>query len=130
MGKIKKAGLILGGTSLGTVIIGWSMAPLIGFIRPEFVPSITYLRILLLGIPVFFFTSLTMWVLITLKKRMILASIYIASMVLNITANIILTPNIGPLAAAWITVASELFILVLSFLFLRPLFYAVKTDQT
>jgi len=94
--------------------IFWAGAPLLTYIKSDFVQSISALRILSLGLPFFFLTGLTMWTLIAYKKQRELAVIYAFSMVINITANILFVPSYGYMAAAWITLASEAIVLVLS----------------
>jgi O-antigen/teichoic acid export membrane protein len=111
---IRKAALILLGLSLICVIATWVGSPWIPHIKNDFVASIVYIRILALGFPIFFLSSLTMWVLVTAKKQWGLALIYGVGMVINIGSNILLVPTYGPAAAAWITVISEGLILVAS----------------
>lgn len=81
-----------------------------------FTQSTTALRLLSLSFPVFFLSSLYMWVLITLGKRKILAFIYGASMVLNIILNIIFIPPFGIPAAALTTLLGETIIMISTYL--------------
>lgn len=92
----------------------WAAAPLLVLIRHEFALSIPALRILLIGLPLFFVSSLMMWSLIVLKKQTTLVYIYGISMLLNIVFNIMFVPTFGYIAAAWITVASEGLVLIAS----------------
>ena len=110
---LKSAGILLFVSSLLTVIV-WFAAPLLVFIKSDFAESISALRILSLGLPFFFLSSLTMWTLITKKQRMKLVYIYGFSMLINIGLNVIFTPVYGYSAAAWITVFSEGVVLLLS----------------
>lgn len=89
-------------------------APFLAFIKSDFAASAPALRVLSLGLPFFFLTSLTMWTLIALKKQWTLAVIYGASMLLNILLNLWLIPLYGYMAAAWVTVGSEALVLVAS----------------
>lgn len=89
-------------------------APFLAFIKQDFAASAPALRVLSLGLPFFFLTSLTMWTLIALKKQWLLAIIYGISMIINISVNIWLIPIYGYMAAAWITVGSEAVVLALS----------------
>jgi O-antigen/teichoic acid export membrane protein len=111
---IRTSAVILFFSSL--VIAGalWVCAPLVTVIKTDFFASISALRVLLLGLPFFFLSSLTMWILIAQKKQNILAGIYGVSMVVNICLNYFFIPTFGYMAAAWITVASEALVLLLS----------------
>ena len=104
--------------SLFSLLLLWVAAPLVTFVKSDFAPSIGAIRILSLGLPFFFVTAATMWGLITLKKQKILAGIYGVSMFVNIIGNILLIPTYGFVAAAWMTVAGEGIVLVLSILVL------------
>ncbi len=101
-------------SSFVVVAIVWYAAPLLTIIRPEFFLSILPLRILALGIPLFFATSVTMWGLIALRKQNALVFIYGFAMVINIILNSIFIPRFGYLPAAWITIISEIIILIAS----------------
>jgi O-antigen/teichoic acid export membrane protein len=108
-------------TSLATLLVLWFVAPLLSVVKSDFIASIAALRVLSLGLPFFFVTSTTMWALIALKKQSALAAIYGVSMIVNILGNIVLVPQYGFMAAAWLTVACEGLVLVLSGLVLVPL---------
>lgn len=110
----KKAAVVLLVSSVICMIGVWISAPMLTLIKPEFAPGIDALRVLSLSLPCFFITSLTMWMLITLRKRKTLVAIYGFSMLINIVANTIFLPRIGFMAAAWITVLGETFILLCS----------------
>jgi len=112
--RIKKSAFLLAGIGMIISGIGFFLTPYLSLVRPEFVHSAPLLRILLLGLPIFFLTSLTMWTLIAKKMLWQLFTIYIVSMVINVMANIFLTPTYGPTAAAWITVVSETLVLFAS----------------
>ena len=101
-------------TSLLGVAAVWIAAPLVTFVKNDFVESVGALRVLALGLPFFFVTSATMWGLIAKKKQTTLAFIYGASMLVNIVGNILLVPKYGFMAAAWMTVVGEGMVLVLS----------------
>ncbi len=92
----------------------WTAAPLLTIIQPDFAPSISALRTLALGLPFFFLSAALMWGLIAMKKQLVLATIYGASMIVNVLGNMLLVPRNGFIAAAWMTVASEALVLVLS----------------
>jgi O-antigen/teichoic acid export membrane protein len=130
-GRLKKifmsSFLFLLATSVVAVLVLWFAAPLLSLIKSDFTPSVGALRVLSLGLPFFFVTSTTMWALIALKKQKALAGIYGVSMIVNIVGNILLVPQYGFMAAAWLTVACEGLVLVLSGLILvQSLSYAKK----
>jgi O-antigen/teichoic acid export membrane protein len=106
------------------VVVGclWICAPLVTIIKTDFAASISALRVLSLGLPFFFLSSLTMWILIAQKKQKILVGIYGASMVVNICLNYFFIPTYGYMAAAWITVVSEALVLCISLLTVVYLF--------
>ena len=76
--------------------------------------SISSLRILVLGLPVFYLTALLMWLLIVFEKQKDLIIIYGSGAVLNVVLNLVFIPQFGYLAAAATTGISELFILLAS----------------
>lgn len=115
---IKKSGFILVAVSLLLVLLVWSAAPLLILIKPEFVNSVSALRILAFGLPFFFLSSLVMWVMIAQKQQKQLAMIYFTSMILILVLDWILLPRFGYLAAAWMTVVGEGIVLLLSGSFL------------
>lgn len=92
----------------------WLGAPWLSLVNPEFTASIPVLRTLSLSLPVFFLTSVTMWSLVAKRRQGSLLIIYSASMLANVTANVWLIPQYGYMASAWITVASEGMVLLLS----------------
>lgn len=103
------------------VLVLWVGAPVISFIRPDFASGIGALRILSLGLPFFFLSSLTMWTLIAKKQQKLLAVLYGTSMIINVVLNILFIPHHGYMAAAWITVFCEGVVLLLSGIFVFPL---------
>lgn len=114
----KKSFWILLPSSLVITIALWAAAPLLALIKQDFFASAPVLRVLSLGLPFFFLTSLTMWTIIALKKQTTLLFIYGGSMMLTIIADVVFIPTHGMMAAAWITVISEAMVLAVSFLFL------------
>lgn len=101
----------------------WICAPIIALIKPEFISGIPAIRVLSFGLPFFFLSGLTMWILIARKKQNILAVIYGVSMIINIFLNYIFIPIHGFIAAAWITVGSEALVLGLTGYFAIQTFY-------
>lgn len=118
---IKRSFFVLLIASLLSLIAFWMAAPLLVYIRPEFAESIPLLRILTLGLPFFFLSSLVMWVLIALGKQIVLAGIYGSLMMITILLDILVIPKFGSIGAAWITVGSEALVLVASGIALRRL---------
>lgn len=83
--------------------------------------SATSLRILSLGFPAFFVSSVLMWTLVTLRKYKTMLIIYLIGLAFNATLNLILIPQYSYLAAAGVTVLSEYLILILQIIILKPL---------
>lgn len=109
-----KAAFFLAALSLITLLGFYISAPLLRFIRQDFYPSIAVLRLLSLSMPVFFLSSLFMWILITFGKNKELLLIYFLGMIINIILNLIFIPSYGVTAAALITLFSELLIMIAS----------------
>lgn len=119
---LRKSFITLGLMSVVLCLTFWYAAPLLSVIRPEFAQSVAPLRVLILGLPFFFLTSLLMWTLIALKRQIVLVAIYGGSMTINISLNIWLVPTYGYMAAAWVTVFSEAIVLFVSAGYLWQLF--------
>lgn len=102
------------GSSVVMTLVLWVAAPLVAWVRPDFAGAQEPLRILILGLPVFFVSALFMWFLIARKQQGILLMIHGGAMVGNIVCNIVFIPQYGMLAAAWITILSEVFVLLCS----------------
>lgn len=102
------------GSSLVLGIVFWVAAPFVALIRPDFAEAQVPLRILILGLPVFFTSALFMWFLIARKQQGVLLLIHGIAMIGNIISNSIFIPRFGVTAAAWITVFSEVFVLLSS----------------
>jgi len=111
---VLRSGVVLGGLSLVATGIFWTVAPIVGWIRSDFAPGVGAARILALGLPFFFLSSLAMWILIAKKQQLLLLKIYGVSMIVNILLNALFIPVYGYMAAAWITGISEAIVLVLS----------------
>lgn len=116
--EIEKYARVLLFLSLLFLISVFVFSPLVRFIRPELYPSVLPLRILAFSLPFFFLTSLFQWTFIIKEKKKILLFIYFFSMIANIILNIIFIPNYGYIAAAYITVVSEIFVFVLMTIFM------------
>jgi O-antigen/teichoic acid export membrane protein len=123
--QIKRSVGILFSLSLVLLIVGYMAAPFLTLIKTDFRASVLPFRILLLSIPVFYITSVTMWTLIALKRRMQLFFIYFVSMIVNVGCGIAFIPQYGYIAAAWITVVSEILVLLLSWIVIQKHFHSV-----
>jgi len=110
---IKKSGVFLFLASAFLLLASFTLAPLLAFIKQDFVASVTPFRILTLSLPLFFLTSLFMWVLIAQGKQRLLAKIYGLGMIINIFLNLLFIPRFGYNAAAVITGFSEGIVLLL-----------------
>jgi O-antigen/teichoic acid export membrane protein len=108
----RKACAALVASSVAALIFLWTTAPLVAIVRPEFAASAPALRVLALGLPMFFVSSLVMWMLIALGKLKLLVVVYGAAMALNIILNLMFIPRYGFMAAAWITIIGEALILI------------------
>lgn len=99
---------------LGT-IFGVLLAPLIVAVLggTEFSQSVQVLRLLLLGLPVFYITQPIAWLLVTLENQRVLPIIYFVSAAFNLLCNLVLIPRYSFYASATITWISELLILLL-----------------
>ncbi len=116
----KKASISLFLMSLLGVGLAYILSPFIVKIWGEnFSGSVDSLRILSLGFPIYFLTALFMWTLVTLKKYKAMALIYGVGLIFNILGNLIFIPHYSYLASSWLTVASELLILILQVFILR-----------
>ncbi len=85
----------------------------------EFSESSTVLRILLIGLPIFFVTQPLAWLIVTLNKQKYLPGIYFISALFNFVSNIILIPKYSFYASAYLTWLSEIVILLFLVIFAR-----------
>lgn len=121
---VKKSGRLLLIFALLLTLAALILAPLIGWIQPDFRQSIPAFRILALSYPVFFLSNLLLWVIITKNQEKRLPLVYLGSLVINVFLNLLFIPPFGLMASAVITVVSELMILLL---FLRMVFLIDKS---
>ncbi len=110
----KKSMLLLGFISVLLSLSFFFMADLIINIisGPNFSYSAGILKILSLGYPFFFLSAIVMWLLITINKQKILSILYLAVGLANVAANLYFIPQYGAYASAYITVISEILILI------------------
>lgn len=106
--------------SLFVVIPFWFWSPvLFTIIKPELLPAVIPLRILLVSLPIFFVTSILQWLLLSKKEQKFLALIYFCLTVINIILNVIFIPQYGYTASAIITGVCEAGVLLVFSLRLR-----------
>lgn len=118
--RIAKSAVALTVIAFAGGIIGWAVAPSLTIVRADFQGSVALLRILMVGLPVFFLSALSMWTLIALRMRSVMLAIYVISMMCNIAANAYLIPRFGATASAWITVVSEALVCIVSWMVIFP----------
>jgi O-antigen/teichoic acid export membrane protein len=79
----------------------------------DFLPdSAIALAILICYLPLSYANGLTQYVLIAAGRQRLLTGAFLAALVFNLVANGLLIPRFGYVAAAWVTVASEVVLLV------------------
>ena len=124
-GKIKlkntffKSITILAGMGISASILGIILAPLAVEILggSQFSQSVEVLKILFLGLVVFYLTQPLSWLIVTLGRQKFLPYIYLVSAVFNVSANIYFIPRYSFYASSVITWISELLILFMLLFF-------------
>jgi O-antigen/teichoic acid export membrane protein len=113
---IKKSALILAAIALLGSLTTYFLAPVAVqiLLNQSSDQTILYLRILSSGLLFFFLSSIATWSLIIINKQKYLSYIYGGTMIVNISLNIILIPSYGALASAYITIATEAIVLILT----------------
>lgn len=117
---VKRLGLVMFCFSLLIAIIGYIFTPLVlGFFNKgqDLSGSINSLRILMLGMPLFYISALLIWLCVAIERQKALIFVYFISALTNVAMNLWLVPRYGFIAAAYLTPLSEL-IVVLGALFL------------
>ena len=107
--------LVLGLAVSGTLYV---TSPLVVKILggQEFTQSVEILKILSVGLFIFFLTQPISYLIVTLDKQRYLPAIYLVGAMFNVAANLVLIPKFSFYAAAYITWASEgLILLMLTF---------------
>lgn len=96
------------------LLIGVVLAPFVVLVLggSEFTESTKVLRLLLLGLPVFYVTQPISWLIVTLGNQKVLPLIYMVGAIFNLVSNLLLVPRYSFFASAIITWSSELLILV------------------
>jgi O-antigen/teichoic acid export membrane protein len=70
------------------------------------------LAILIAYLPLSYANGLTQYLLIAAGRQRLLTGAFVAALVFNLAANLLLIPRFGYVGAAWVTVASEVVLLV------------------
>src|SRR5579859_8205349 len=79
----------------------------------EYLPeSAIALSILICYLPLSYANGLTQYVLIAAGRQRLLTAAFVAALLFNVVANLVLIPRFGYVGAAWVTVFSELVLLV------------------
>ena len=114
---IKLMAIVLGLLALLGSVLTYLLAPwLINFLTGGgFTESIQSLRILGLGFPAYFLSSLLMWILISTGRYKTLLVIYTTGLIFNLGLNVIFIPAYSYLAASATTALSEYLILFMLF---------------
>jgi O-antigen/teichoic acid export membrane protein len=95
----------------GVAILSAPIVALVG--GREYLPdSATALAILICYLPLSYTNGLTQYVLIAAGKQRMLTMPFAAAFAFNLVANLILIPRFSYVGAAWVTVASEIVLLV------------------
>jgi O-antigen/teichoic acid export membrane protein len=105
--------------SLFFTVGGLIIAPYLGLIKTDYIPSQVPLQILVLSFPIFFLTSALSWLLFVQKKEKTLVWVYGLSFIINAVANFAFIPYFGYLASSWITVFGEVLILLMLVVIIR-----------
>jgi O-antigen/teichoic acid export membrane protein len=89
-------------------------APIVALVggRDYLPDSAVALAILICYLPLSYANGLTQYVLIAAGRQRLLTGAFAAALVFNLSANAMLIPRFSYVAAAWVTVASELVLLV------------------
>ncbi|MEK7500331.1 MAG: polysaccharide biosynthesis C-terminal domain-containing protein, partial [Patescibacteria group bacterium] len=107
---IVSQGLLLS-SHIGVIIITMLIVfarPIVAFIAGAgFNPSVPLLRVLSIALAIMFLGNIFGFALIALSRQRTLAVLYGFLVFFNIISNVLLIPEYGALAAAWITVATE-----------------------
>lgn len=101
---------------LAILTFGFFLAPLVINILAgkAFSPSITILRILLVGTLISYLNHLTGYLMVCLNEQKKLLSFAVVVVFVNLILNLIFIPQFSFIAAAWITVLTELLIFILT----------------
>jgi O-antigen/teichoic acid export membrane protein len=107
-----KTVLILTLSGFVITLLGYYFAPfVISLLGGEsFTDSIQVLRVLFVGIIIFFISAPFSWFIVNLGKQKVLPFIYLTAAIFNIGANVYFIPRYSFIASAYLTWLSELII--------------------
>jgi O-antigen/teichoic acid export membrane protein len=114
-----KSAAVLLGVGVVAAILGVIFAPLAIYILggSEFSQSVQVLRLLVIGLPIFYVSQPFSWLLVTMGNQRFLPLIYLSSAVFNLSANYYFIPIYSFYASSVLTWISELIILTLLIVF-------------
>ena len=94
--------------------IGLLAQPIVGVVggRDYLPDSAIALAILICYLPLSYANGLTQYVLIAAGRQRLLTGAFFAALIFNVAANVMLIPRFSYVGAAWVTVASEVVLLV------------------
>src|SRR5204863_7782983 len=91
--------------AVGVALLSEPIVALVG--GREYLPdSAVALSILICYLPLSYANGLTQYVLIAAGKQRLLTGAFVAALVFNVVANLLLIPRFSYVGAAWVTVAS------------------------
>lgn len=128
----ERAFTLLSLAGLLILIFGYFLSPFIINIIAgvAFAPSIIVLRILLLAALFSYLNHLTGYVMVVLNGQKSLLRFSLVGLFLNLILNLIFIPRFSILAASWITVLTELSLLILTIRFLKNSFSLAYTFES
>lgn len=106
------AGVGTFGAALGVMLSPWFFGLVY---QGKFDESVLPFQILIASLPIFFLSSLYMWLMLILKRQKTMALVYAGGMMINIALNLYFIPTFSYLAAAITTGVSEALILLLTY---------------
>ncbi len=110
-----KIGAALFGAALLLSVLGFFLAPVVlRFFNSgeDLSGSVAGLRVLLFGLPFFYLSALMVWLSVALDKQKQLILIYLLSALANLVLNLYLVPKFGFMASAYLTILSEIIIIL------------------
>ncbi len=103
------------------------LPPVIEFVLPDYLPSISAIKILSLSIPFMFVHVPAVTVLLSTDRYLKqVLSLSVLALTFNVIANLIFIPRFGFMAAAWVTVVSEVLSFIIFFLLTKKKFLDKK----
>lgn len=104
--------LLAGGMLVALTGFWLSPALIRGTVGLQYEASVQVLKILFLGLPLFFATAYGFYLVIIHHRQRFLVPIYVSAAIFNLTANLLLIPTYDFWASAWLIGLSELWILL------------------